>query len=118
MEWVIPEGRTFASWGVAHHVSNRAERFFRDGKPFAHVLRANQNLLDEVRVIRNAIAHKSMSARDKFEAIVRHKLGVVAPHTTVGSFLITNDPSAAAPTPFVETYINKIRSAARLIVPS
>lgn len=117
MEWVIPEGRSYASWTVPTHISNRAERFFRDGRPFADVLRANQTLLDEARIIRNAIAHKSMSASDKFEAFVRTKLGVLPPNTTVGSFLGTTEAGTAPPVSFLESYVGKIDTAARLIVP-
>lgn len=31
MEWVIPEGRSYASWTIPDHISTRAERFFRGG---------------------------------------------------------------------------------------
>lgn len=118
MEWVIPEGRPYASWTVATQVSDRAERFFRDGRPFAGVLRGNQTLLDETRIIRNAIAHKSMSARDKFDALVRDKLAALPPNTTVGSFLGTAVPLSAPPASFLEWYVGRIESAARQIVPS
>src|SRR5208337_1094296 len=118
MEWVVPEGRPYAGWTVPAHVTNRAERFFRDGRPFADVLRANQHSLEEARIIRNAIAHKSMSARDKFETLVRTKLGALPPHTTVGSFLGTTVVGMAPPVSFLESYIGHIDLAARRIVPS
>jgi len=118
MEWVVPEGRQYAGWTVPSHVSNRAERFFRDGRPFASVLRSNQNVLEETRTIRNAIAHKSMAAKDKFEALVRTKLGALPPNTSVGSFLFTIVPGSAPPTSFLEYYIGTIDFAARRIVPA
>jgi len=118
-EWVIPEGRAYAGWTVPQHVSNRAERFFRDGKPFAAVLRGNQTTLEESRTIRNAIAHKSMGARDKFEALARPKLGgILPPNLTVGAFLGTTVPGSAPPISFLESYVAKIESAAGLIVRS
>ena len=64
VEWLKPEGREYAQWTTATQVSGRAERFFRDGRPYAPVLRGNQSILDEARIIRNAIAHKSASARE------------------------------------------------------
>lgn len=118
MEWVIPEGRTYAGWSVSTHVSNRAQRFFREGRPFTTVLRANQALLEEARTIRNAIAHKSINVRNKFESFVRSKLGALPPNTTVGSFLSATVPGVAPPISFLELYIGRIESAARLIVPS
>jgi len=118
MEWVIPEGRSYAGWTVPAHITNRAERFFKDGRPFASVLRGNQHMLDEARIIRNAIAHKSMSARDKFENLVRTKLGTLPPNTTVGSFLGTTVVGTAPPVSFLESYISNIDFAARQIVPA
>lgn len=117
MEWVKPEGRSYATWTVPAHVANRAHRFFRDGRPFANVLNGRQNFLDEVRIIRNAIAHKSMSARDKFETLVRTKLGTLPANTTVGSFLGTTAPGITPPVSFLEHYIDGIDFAARQIVP-
>jgi hypothetical protein len=118
-EWVVPEGRPYARWTIAGEVSQRAERFFRDGRPFAGVLRGNQTALDETRIIRNAIAHKSTSARLTFETLAREKLLTLPPNLTVGAFLGTIVPGGAAPpTSFLEFYISKIDLAAKMIVPS
>jgi len=118
-EWVIPEGRSYAGWTVPQHVSNRAERFFQEGRPFAPVLRSNQTALDESRIIRNAIAHNSTGARGKFEALARPKLGgILPPNLTVGAFLGTTIPGTAPPISFLEAYVGKIELAAGLIVRS
>jgi hypothetical protein len=117
LEWVA-EGRDYASWTHATHVSGRAERFFRDGRPFAPVLRGNQNILDEARIIRNAIAHQSRSTRDKFETVVRRKLTIVPPSLTVGGFLGTGVLGNIPPISFLELYVAKIEFAAHQIVPS
>jgi hypothetical protein len=117
-EWIIPEGRRYATWNIPTHVSNRALRFFRDGRPFTEVLRANQSLLDEARIIRNAIAHNSISTREKFEEFVRTMLGSLPHNITVGGFLVTIKPSSAPPISFLDFYIGKLNSAAELIVPS
>lgn len=117
-EWVVPEGRPYASWANAAGVSTRAERFFKDGRPFAPVLRANLSLFDEARTIRNAIAHKSADARQKFETLVRNKLGTLPPNLTVGSFLGMTAPGSAPPVSFLEHYVSKIDFVARRIVRS
>lgn len=116
-EWVIPEGREYAQWTHAQYVRERAERFFKEGRPFSPVLMGNQNLLNEIRVIRNAIAHKSQSVRDKFETVVRAKLGTLPANLTVGGFLGTTTPGTVPPVSFLESYFDKIELAARLIVP-
>lgn len=118
MDWVVPEGRRYAEWTVPTRVSERAERFFRAGRPFAPALRSNQNMLEEVRIIRNAIAHKSVSARGKFESFVRTKLGTLPPNLSVGGLLGTTAPGSSPPVSFLEFYVAKIDLAAQQIVPS
>ncbi len=117
VDWVA-EGRPYARWTIAKDVSARAERLFRDGRPFAPVLRENQNLLEEARIIRNAIAHESTSAQERFENFVRIKLGTLPPNATVGSFLGTTVPTSAPPVSFLEFYFGKIEFTARQIIPS
>ena len=117
-EWVLPESRAYAEWTVATKVSARAERFFRDGRPFAPLLRGNQHLLDEARVIRNAITHESESAREKFDNVVRTKLGTLPPSATVGGFLVTIVPKSAPPLSFLDFYLDKIQFLAHQIVPT
>lgn len=115
-EWVVPEGRDYAKWNIAAQVASRAERHFRSGGPFASVLRAIQNTLEDARFIRNAIAHDSTSAFDRFEMVVRTALPTVPPKLTVGGFLSTTKPGTTPPISFLEFYIGKIDSAARQIV--
>jgi hypothetical protein len=118
MDWVVPEGKDYAMWTIANHVANRAERFFRHGAPYASVLRGNQNTLDELRILRNAIAHSSTSVRRKFETLVRNRLGILPMNLTVGAFLWTSIPASHPPRAFIEDYLNRIEFIARQIVPS
>lgn len=117
MNW-LTDGREYATWTDAGYVGSRAKRFFSAGRPFADVLSRNQNLLREVNTIRNAIAHRSGTARQKFEEVVRQKLGTAPPNLTVGSFLGTTAPRIIPPSSFLEFYISKIEFAARQIVPT
>jgi hypothetical protein len=115
--WVVPEGRPYASW-AEDKVAARAERFFKEGRPFATVLRANQNALQEARTIRNAVAHDAPNTQEKFENIVRLKFGgTLAPKTTVGSFLATTQPGVAPPQSFLELYVSRFENLAAQIVP-
>jgi hypothetical protein len=114
--WVIPEGRPYASWD-AQHVSSRAERFFRDGRPFAAALRGSQSHLAETKTIRNAIAHDSKSAREKFENVVRVKLGVLPPNLTVGGFLSTTIAGSTPPKSYLESYLDRLDLVASQIIP-
>src|ERR1700694_2940228 len=71
-EWCT-EGKEYAKWDVGN-VRKRADRWFKDGKPFAPALAARQARLEQLATIRNAIAHQSSAARAKFETLVRHEL--------------------------------------------
>lgn len=115
-EWLVPEGRQYAQWDAVP-VSNRAQRFFREGRPFTRALRSHQSTLDETKIIRNAIAHDSKNAHDKFENLVRVKLGTLPPNVTVGSFLGMTVSSSSPPVSFLEFYLEKVEVVARLIVP-
>lgn len=116
-EWVVPEGRPYATWTDAARISARAERFFHGGRPFAVTLRANQNTLEEARILRNAIAHASSSTQQKFENLARRKLRTLPPDSTVGSFLATTVPRSAPPSSFFEFYTDQLGTYAAQLVP-
>jgi hypothetical protein len=115
-EWV-KEGREYSSW-AASNVNERALRYFRRGGPFTDPLRGSQTALDEARTIRNAIAHDSTSAQDKFESLARHKLGTLPMGLSVGGFLGTVVPNSNPPQSFLEWYLAKAELVASQIVPT
>ena len=115
-EWTIPEGRSYATWDAAN-VIERAQRFFRSGHPFTNTLRANRNMLDETRTIRNAIVHESRSADEKFRNLARTRLGTLPSNLTVGTFLCTAIPGASPPQSFLESYLERIELVAQQIIP-
>ena len=71
-----------------------------------------------MKTVRNAIAHDSASARDKFEEMVRNELKTLPPNTTVGSFLLTTKPKTTPPISFFESYLDSIIKVADEIVPT
>lgn len=109
-------GRAYAKWDDSQDVVSLAERFFRGGVPYAGVLRSKQQLLQDVKTIRNACAHDSTSAREKFEGLVRRELTVLPPKLTVGGFLDTTNPKAATPASFFEFYLGQLEGLAERIV--
>ena len=115
-EFVVPEGRSFASWAAAD-VVGRSERFFRGGGPFLGPLSSRRALFEDARVLRNAVAHDSGSARKKFETLVRKKIGTLPAGLTVGAFLLTTDPAASPPSRFLYGYVEAMETAASQIVP-
>ncbi|MGZ8846003.1 MAG: hypothetical protein ACXW3C_06020 [Pyrinomonadaceae bacterium] len=116
---VIPEGRDFVHWTTAQTIVARSERFFRDGKPFSPVLRGQLNALNEMRIIRNAIAHWQNIPQEKFKSLVRNKstTGTFPKGLTIGAFLTGIIPRSTPPETFFDRYVANIRFLARKIVP-
>lgn len=115
-EWVA-DGRDYAKWS-AEQVKKRSERLFHKGHPFSPVFTAHHNLLFQVKTVRNAIAHDSSDAWDKFEELVRNEIRTVPANTTVGSFLLTIKPRTNPPSTFLEFYFREIEALAQKIIPT
>jgi len=113
-EWCT-EGKEYAKWDVGN-VRKRANRWFKDGKPFTPALAAQQTRLEQLTTIRNAIAHQSSVARTKFETLVRNELTALPPNTTVGGFLLTTVPASNPLISYMEFYLGEVEKVARNIV--
>lgn len=116
-DWLVPEGRSYAAWDAVS-VRQRAERFFRKGRPFAPALRGSQASLDETKIIRNAIAHHSVKAQQPLQNLVRNKIGIMPRNLSVGGFLYTIVPKETPPLSFLEFYLDRVEKVALQIVPS
>jgi hypothetical protein len=64
---VMLSGRAYVDWLPYHHTEKRAEAFFRGGLPFCNLDKNDKKQLDQIIVIRNAVAHQSRTALRKFE---------------------------------------------------
>jgi hypothetical protein len=114
VDWCA-EGNRYAKWDL-DNVRKRATRWFKDGKPFAPALSAQQSRLTQLATIRNAIAHQSVAAHLKFETLVRNELAALPPNTTVGGFLLMTVPASSPPVSYMEFYLGEIETVARNIV--
>lgn len=115
-EWVA-EGHGYASW-ASEKVKVRAKRLFKSGRPFEPAFTSHHNLLYQLVTVRNAIAHNSVHARNRFEVLVRNELGTLPLHTTPGSFLLTVKPRSSPPVSFMDFYLEEIQKVADQIVPN
>lgn len=117
---VVPEDRSYVKWTTVSNITKRAQRFFKDGKPFAPALTGLSNAFTEMQIIRNAIAHQSTSAQDRFKRLARDKssTGTISANLTVGRFLSSRIPGSSPPETFFGDYLNRIRFAADKIVPT
>jgi hypothetical protein len=111
---VIPEGRSYIEWGEANRLRERADRYFRNGEPFRTALTPALVLLDEMRFVRNQIAHSSDQAQRNFHAIVRRSLGHVPPGISAGGFLLLL--AAGTPLTYFDTYVQTLRTVRSQII--
>jgi hypothetical protein len=112
-ELLIGPKLRYADWSDAQLVIERAELIFAGGKPFALPVRAALAELNDMRIIRNCIAHRSVHTRDKFNRLVQRRLGV-ARKLAPGVFLLT--PSPAPPQTYLDFFSLYVSTAAQQIV--
>jgi hypothetical protein len=67
---VMLGGRAYVDWLPYHMTEKRAEAFFRGGLPFCNLESSDKRELERIILIRNAVAHQSRDARQKFETKV------------------------------------------------
>jgi hypothetical protein len=66
------EGRQYLDWlPLEKHTRKRAERFLNNGEPFSRLDAAEEKTIERLHLLRNAVAHKSDSAKSKFEASIQ-----------------------------------------------
>lgn len=84
---VLLGGRTYVDWLPYHHTDKRADAFFRGGCPFSNLDNADKQRLERMITIRNAVAHQSRSAREKFERQVIGTAPLLPVERTPAGFL-------------------------------
>ena len=115
---VLSEGRDYADWSEAQNVVKRAERFFEEGQPYSDALRSQQSRLQDIKTIRNAIAHSSSFSWERFQILIRRELSTFPPGLTIGSFLDITVLGISPPISYFEHYVSVIRLVANAIVPN
>jgi hypothetical protein len=123
-EKMVAEGRRFPDWTVASLVIDRASRFFGDGKPYSDILKLRQTTLEEIKTIRNALAHSSQNSKMKFRKLVLNELGNFPNNMTIGRFLDMTIPSSSSkaknykhPVSYFEFYVDTFLWLAKEIIP-
>lgn len=123
---ILLGGRPYINWESASDVAKRAEIYFRNGEPYATLLRSAQVHLDTFRITRNRIVHSSEFAKKQFLKKVQDLLGYIPPNMTPGRFLMLSPPPRAAipfgmkigkpPKPLLDIYADFISVLAEKIV--
>ncbi|RLC08691.1 MAG: hypothetical protein DRH43_09625 [Deltaproteobacteria bacterium] len=91
--------RDYVEWGDPELIIERSKAFFSRGKPFVPVIQKYRQHLNDMRKVRNRIAHRSPLAVKKFEDTVRGRTGGVPDGIVPGRFLKDTAPQSMLGTP-------------------
>jgi|SRR3972149_6579026 len=112
--------RRYLDWTDHSAIVRIAETVFQNGGPFA-TLSSSSRTLTDMKKIRNRITHRSQSARNEFEDVVRQQLGSMPrPVLNAGAFLVTEKPATTSGVQresFFEYYSRSIGVLATLVAP-
>lgn len=108
----LDRGRRYADWTVRATVTERAKLLFKDGGPFAATLDAAARDLDDMRILRDCIAHRSDYVSKKLAQVVQRHLGLAA-NIHPGRFLLRARPGTAET--FLEYFTRVIVLAAEQV---
>ena len=110
----------FVGWNDTSAIVKRAERWLKNGEPFAAHLTASSTLLGYVKVMRNVIAHESDEANKKYLNATRRVYGSLPKRVSPGAQLLSPPPGSLAymtgPT-LLDAAVTAYRSIASGIVP-
>ncbi len=114
---ITRNGRSYADWTAVNSIVDRAGIFFNRGEPFSNSLRPKTNLFDEMKTIRNALAHNTDETNTRFASLVRRRLGHFPPRLTPGRFLSMIIPGSVPPNRYLSFYTSELLLTAGQIVP-
>ena len=103
----------YVDWTNAQTVIRRAQLVFKNGRPFVTPLQAGLRDLDDMRIIRDCVAHRSSHAQNRFNKVVQHRLGV-AHICRPGGFLLRR--TAGSNQTFLDFFSQQILLVAQEIV--
>jgi hypothetical protein len=84
---VVLGGRPYVDWLPYNLTKKRAEAFFRSGIPFTRLDNADERSLVRIVTIRNAVAHQSKAALQKFEREVIGSAALLASERNPAGYL-------------------------------
>jgi hypothetical protein len=107
--------KQYVDWTKTNEVVLKARLLFENGYPYYPALSGASVLLDEMRILRNSIAHRSRAAGEAFERLARNKIGYRPRGLIPGLFLNLLEPTSGSK--MLNHYSTVLRSLSFQIVP-
>ena len=112
---ILLQNKEYLDWTRWNEVKTWAKNFFKNGEPYEPAILGSEVKLNEMKTIRNRIAHHSEASTRKFHTLVRNKLGNVPRGITPGKLLIINLPGTGDT--ILQDYVRLLLSLGQIIVP-
>lgn len=113
---IIKQERIFVDWTKWEEIITRAKLYFENGAPFAGAIGGSLVQLNEMKTIRNRIAHRSKYSEKRFLSLVRNKFGYNPRGMAPGRLLLSRIPSTN-PKTVLKEYGDLLLVLGKMIVP-
>ena len=107
-EEIINEGKSYSDWDYEKAIK-KSNRFFKKNFPVPRVISLISSELEDMKTIRNRIAHNSKLSEKNFIELVRKKRGYLPAKICPGDFLLSYDKNTGRT--YFETYSNLLNIA-------
>lgn len=81
-----PKPPPYLTWTRASDIRRNVSKVLNVAEPFVYYARAHGTILNEIRMVRNGVAHNSANAKSEFRGVIRTTYGANV-SLTVGAFL-------------------------------
>jgi hypothetical protein len=112
---LIGAGR-FVDWSTPDPVRRLANNFLDNGEPFESVLASIHGDLLDLKTIRNAAAHVSITTVQPLDALASRKLQKNIAGISAAALLLSTDPTSRSGATIFEAYTSVLDEAAQRII--
>lgn len=102
----------YPDWSQMKTVKELEMALFKDGEPFTSALNGFASRYNEMKTVRNHIAHNSIKSQNEFDSLVRNVFRAASVGISPSEFLLSRKRGQL---PFFELYISCVRNAATII---
>lgn len=111
---ILLQGERYLDWLPFNQTEKRARLYLSNGRPFTDLNDGQKSQLKTITTIRNAIAHKSPFALEKFQKDVVGSLTLL-PHEKMPAGFLRSQVGASSGTSRFQTYVGELGNFAKEI---
>lgn len=112
---ILVGNQRFIDWSTPDTVRILSQSIFDNGAPFAIPISSCHADLLDMKTVRNATAHTTLTTMRTLDGLATRKLGHPVANTTAAAFLLSTLPGSAPPVTLFRYYMDIVLTAASLI---